>query len=177
MSHSFEADGVDRAGVLTLVAATDADFTWMLGGNGLSERGFALPPGGVDEPIHLEWLRGVARRLRAHGHALWMIVADGEAVGLCSFKDTPTAGGEVEIGYAIAASRRRRGHATRAVAALLETAKRDPSVHAVLADTLVDNIASQRVLTKNGFERIGTRVDPIDGELVTWRFCITRDTR
>ena len=53
----------------------------------------------------------------------------------------------------------RRGHATRAVAAMLEAARRD-GVRVVLAETIVDNIASQRVLERNGFERFGTRRDP-----------------
>ena len=157
-----------------LVAATDADFAWMIRGEGRSERGLTLAPGGVDEPAHLEFLRNVAQRLRAHGHALWMIVAGREAVGLCSYKDTPTADGEVEIGYSIAASRRRRGHATGAVAALLDLAVADPAVRVVRAETLVDNLASQRVLAKNGFARAGTRFDPIDGTLVLWRFEIAR---
>ncbi len=35
--------------------------------------------------------------------------------------------------------------------------------------TAVDNVASQCVLDRNGFERVGTRVDPHDGELLVWR--------
>ncbi len=154
---------------MTLVAATEADFAWMIRGDGLSERGFALPPGGVDEVPHLEMLRGVARRLRSDGIPLWMIIAGDEVVGLCSYKDAPTADGCVEIGYGIAPARRRRGHATGAVSALLGAARTDPDVRTVLAETVVDNVASQRVLIKNGFRRIGTRTDPVDGELVLWR--------
>jgi RimJ/RimL family protein N-acetyltransferase len=157
------------AGGVTLVAASDADFAWMIRGSGSSERGFALPPGGVDDVPHLEMLRGVARRLRSDGIPLWMIVAGHEVVGLCSYKHAPTIDGHVEIGYGIAASRRRRGHASDAVAMLLDAARTDPDIRAVLADTVVDNAASQRVLVKNGFRRIGTRTDPVDGELVLWR--------
>jgi RimJ/RimL family protein N-acetyltransferase len=121
-------------------------------------------------------LRGVARRLRAHGLALWMIVADGEVVGLCSYKDAPTADGSVEIGYGIAATRRRRGYATRAAAALLDVARQDAAVRTVLADTAVDNASSQRVLAKNGFQRVGTRTDPIDGELIVWRIDVASNS-
>ena len=154
---------------MTLVAASEADFDWMIRGDGLSKRDFALPPGGVDEVPHLEMLRGVARRLRSAGIPLWMILAGDEVVGLCSYKDAPTADGSVEIGYEIAPARRRCGHATAAVSALLGAARTDPDVCTVLAETVVDNVASQRVLTKNGFRRIGTRTDPVDGELILWR--------
>ncbi|MBV8368068.1 MAG: GNAT family N-acetyltransferase [Candidatus Eremiobacteraeota bacterium] len=160
---------------MKLVAASDADFAWMIRGDGTSEHGLALPPGGVDEVPHLEMLRGVARRLRSDGIPLWMIVAGDEVVGLCSYKDAPTPDGRVEIGYGIAATRRRRGHATEAVAALLDAARTDPDVRTVLADTAVDNVASQRVLVKNGFRRSGTRTDPVDGELVVWRIDLSAE--
>ena len=154
---------------MKLVAASDADFAWMIRGYGTSQHGLALPPGGVDEVPHLEMLRGVARRLRSDGIPLWMIVAGDEVVGLCSYKDAPAPDGRVEIGYNVAATRRRRGYATDGVAALLDAARTDPEIRTVLAETNVDNVASQRVLMKNGFRRNGTRTDPVDGELILWR--------
>lgn len=154
-----------------LVEVADADFAALLRGDAVLSNGLAVPPGGVDEPVVLEHVRAIAARLRAEGYqgGHWMVVAGGEVVGLCGFKHVPSASGEVEIGYGIAAGRRRRGHATAAVAALLDAARRDPAVRAVLAQTAVDNAASQRTLAKNGFERIGTSHDFADGELVVWR--------
>ena len=38
-----------------------------------------------------------------------------------------------------------------------------------IAETSVENRASQRVLERNGFVRCGERVDPEDGVLVAWR--------
>jgi RimJ/RimL family protein N-acetyltransferase len=151
-----------------IVEVGDDDFAAMLRGERL-ERGYALPPGGVDDPIVLGHVRAIAARLHAAGcRGAWMVVAGAEVVGLCGYKHVPTGSGIVEIGYGIAATRRRRGHATRAVAAMLAAARKD-GVRVVLAETVVDNRASQRVLERNGFRRAGTRSDPEDGELILWQ--------
>ena len=97
------------------------------------------------------------------------MVADGELVGLCGYVRAPNTDGEVEIGYGVAASRRNLGHATRAVAAMLDVAAKDPKVKTVTAMTAVANIASHRTLERNGFIRVGTDFDPEDGELICWR--------
>ena len=141
----------------------------MLDGRQQQPRPLRLPPGGVEAPATLAVIRNMTAELHKRGcSASWMVVAGEEVVGLCSYR-RPPKNGEVEIGYGIAPSRRQAGYATRAVAALLEYARRDCSVSVVIAETAVLNIASQRVLEKNGFERAGTRTDPEDGEVVIWR--------
>ncbi len=164
--------GRSRAGQLThIVPAGDADFAAMLRGDLVLGGGLRVPPGGVDEPAVLAHVRGIAATLQAQGYTggQWMVVAGGEVVGLCGFKHAPSPAGQVEIGYGMAAARRGRGHATAAVGALLDVARRDPAVRAVLAQTALDNVASQRVLAKNGFARVGTSHDLEDGELIVWR--------
>jgi RimJ/RimL family protein N-acetyltransferase len=53
---------------------------------------------------------------------------------------------------------------------MLDVAKRDPAIHAVTAQTDVDNTPSHRVLERNGFERTGTCIDPENGDrLISWR--------
>jgi [ribosomal protein S5]-alanine N-acetyltransferase len=59
------------------------------------------------------------------------------------------------LGYWVAERLNGRGHATRAVGELIEVAFGELGLHRLEAGTLVDNIASQRVLEKNGFEQIG----------------------
>ena len=59
------------------------------------------------------------------------------------------------IGYWVDGTRNRRGLATGAVGDMLAYAFGDAGLHRVEAATLVDNLPSQRVLEKNGFERIG----------------------
>jgi ribosomal-protein-alanine N-acetyltransferase len=72
------------------------------------------------------------------------------------------------LGYWVAERLNRRGLATRAVADVIPIAFGELGLHRLEAGTLVDNVASQRVLVKNGFERIGTarRYLYIDG---AWR--------
>jgi RimJ/RimL family protein N-acetyltransferase len=154
-----------------LVEATDSDYEWMIRGAPRTNHGLRLPPGGVDEPFVLGHVRAIATRLRNENRrGTWMIVSGGEVVGLCGFKHPPSTDGAVEIGYGVATSRRLRGHATRAVAAILEIAKRDSSVRIVKAETNVANFASHRVLERNGFARAGNRRDAIDGEeLILWQ--------
>lgn len=59
------------------------------------------------------------------------------------------------VGYWVAADRNGRGIATLAVAAAIEVAFGELGLHRLEAATLVENAASQRVLEKNSFERIG----------------------
>jgi ribosomal-protein-alanine N-acetyltransferase len=59
------------------------------------------------------------------------------------------------LGYWVDEARRGRGLATRAVAAIVELAFHDLDLHRLEAATLLDNHASQRVLEKNRFHRIG----------------------
>jgi ribosomal-protein-alanine N-acetyltransferase len=59
------------------------------------------------------------------------------------------------IGYWIDGARNGRGLATGAVGEILSYAFGELELHRVEAATLVDNVSSQRVLEKNGFEKIG----------------------
>jgi RimJ/RimL family protein N-acetyltransferase len=162
-------------GETSLRDASDADFAALIGGDASLPGGLTVPPGGVDHPAVLEHIRAMAGRVRGAafrgGH--WLVVADGEVVGSIGYKHVPLPSGEVEIGYGIAPARRRRGHATCAVALLLGIARADPAVRTVLADTALDNLPSQRALEKNGFRRAGTRTDPSDGEpVIRWRIAV-----
>lgn len=119
-------------------------------------------------PPVLEMLAGLASKIAEQfAPSAWMLVEDGEIVGLLSITRLP-APGEIHIGYGVAPTRQGRGVATRAVADLLAWAKRDERVACVSADTGVDNIASQLTLERNGFARIGTRIDEEDGPLICW---------
>jgi ribosomal-protein-alanine N-acetyltransferase len=59
------------------------------------------------------------------------------------------------IGYWVDSRRNGRGLATGAVGEVVTYAFDELDLHRVEAATLVDNVASQRVLEKNGFDRIG----------------------
>ena len=76
--------------------------------------------------------------------------ADRLAVGGIGFFGPPDAAGQVELGYGLVASARGAGLATEALRAASVTAF-DHGARAILADTTLDNRASQRVLEKAGF--------------------------
>ena len=90
------------------------------------------------------------------------------AVGQMGCKGMPDEHGMVEIGYGINPSFWGRGYATEAAQALVEWLKNQPSVKYIKAETLLDNVASRRVLEKTGFSQISTRHDPEDGDLIVW---------
>jgi RimJ/RimL family protein N-acetyltransferase len=77
----------------------------------------------------------------------------GRIIGTAGFFGPPDDAGEVTIGYGMVQPEWGRGYGTRAVAQLIEIC-RAHGVSAINADTDLDNIGSQRVLEKNGFERV-----------------------
>jgi len=160
-----------------LVEARDADFLWMLGGPPSRPR-LRLPPGGVDDRETLIVVRSIHDALGGDGHpGSWLMVSDGEVVGLCGYARSPSGRGEVEIGYSVAPARRRLGHAGRAVARLLAVAAEDSGVRSVTAVTAEDNLPSQAVLVRHGFLEDGREVRDEDGPVILWRLRLDRRGR
>jgi ribosomal-protein-alanine N-acetyltransferase len=97
----------------------------------------------------------LTRQLADETHP-FAILDDGEIAGtinLFNIVRGALEGGT--IGYWVDGGRNGRGLASGAVADLLAYAYGELGLHRVEAATLVDNLPSQRVLEKNGFERIG----------------------
>jgi RimJ/RimL family protein N-acetyltransferase len=84
-------------------------------------------------------------------------LADGRAIGGLGFKGQPD-GGCVEIGYGLAPSGRGHGYAAEAVIALLTVAA-DHGLSRVMAETTLDNVASQRTLIRAGFRLVRTDIE------------------
>lgn len=91
-----------------------------------------------------------------------------EVVGTCSFKGPPGTDETVEIAYGVAPGWQGRGLATEAAHALVEFARGTGLVRTVIAHTLPEPNASNRVLSKCGFQRIGEVIDPEDGHVWRW---------
>lgn len=91
-------------------------------------------------------------------HTYWVMIARSSmcTVGLVGFKGPPEQDGAVELGFTTHPAERKRGYMTEAVAALSKWAFTEGGVQAVRAETLKGNIASQRVLIKNGFTQVGS---------------------
>ena len=93
-----------------------------------------------------------------------------ELVGWGGFNGPPEDG-VVEVGYEIAEARRERGLATAATRAMVAEAFADERVTAVIAHTLPERNASNRVLEKAGCAFEGEAQE--DDEVV-WRFSLAR---
>jgi RimJ/RimL family protein N-acetyltransferase len=109
----------------------------------------------------------------AWGVRLFVATEPPELVGWGGFKGPPRDG-VVELGYEIAEARRGRGLATAAVREMLAEAFADEGVTTVIAHTLAERNASNRVLEKAGFEHDGEAEE--DGEPV-WRFSLASPRR
>jgi ribosomal-protein-alanine N-acetyltransferase len=95
-------------------------------------------------------------RIAEPGRHNWLILDDGDAAGFIGLSHI--ARGALQsavLSYWVDEAHNGRGLCTRAVAAVIEIAFGELALHRLEAGTLVDNFGSQRVLAKNGFERIG----------------------
>lgn len=147
-----------------LLPLTDAHFAWLMGEASPPVDAPRVAEGGLAPPEIVDLLRGVASEVG--GEASWMMVVDGEGVGMISIKERD-ARGRWDIGYGVAPSREGRGHATAAVAALKVIA-RDAGATGLTAETLPDSGASPTVLQRNGFACIGQFDHPEDGIVDQW---------
>ena len=150
-----------------LLPMTDAHFAWLLGAPAPADSPH-LPDGGIMPPEIAELLRGVAAEVgpTIDGPAAWMMVVDGEGVGMISVKERDSQA-RWDIGYGVAPSREGRGHATAAVAALKQVAQAR-GASGLTAETLPDSGASPAVLRRNGFQCIGQFDHPEDGVVDQW---------
>ena len=90
--------------------------------------------------------------------------------------DQVREGGRALVGFAVFRTHWGRGYATEALRGMLAAARADPTLDRVEAVTHPDNHASQRVLEKAGFERVGREAGVVrypnrsgdPGDLVRW---------
>jgi [ribosomal protein S5]-alanine N-acetyltransferase len=99
----------------------------------------------------------------------WAIADGGRIVGTITLSEVVREPVQLgNVGYWVDRGHNGRGFATAAVGDVVRFAFEEAGLHRLEAGTLVDNVASQRVLEKNGFERFGLarRLLRINGE---WR--------
>jgi ribosomal-protein-alanine N-acetyltransferase len=128
--------------------------------------------------ISADWLDGEARSLLTYyaqwlehdpamlGWGLWLLKHRSDQVifGSAGFKGKPNLSGQVEIGYGIGASYRRRGYTYEAAQALVNWAFQQPDVKRIVAESLPENAGSIRILEKLGMQRTG-----IEGAYIKWK--------
>lgn len=87
-------------------------------------------------------------------HTMWMAIdrQKKQFVAEAKFKGEPDETGTIEIGYGTYPSLHRQGYMTEMVGGLMKWAEQQPGVQRMVADTESENVASQKVLAKNGFQ-------------------------
>jgi [ribosomal protein S5]-alanine N-acetyltransferase len=95
-------------------------------------------------------------RIAEPGRHNWLILDEWDAAGFVGLSNIKRGALQSAVlSYWVDEAHNGRGLCTRAVAEVIEIAFGELALHRLEAGTLVDNFASQRVLEKNGFERIG----------------------
>ena len=86
----------------------------------------------------------------------WEIILKSEniAIGGMGFNGEPNEHGEAETGYMIANQYQGKGYATEALKLLSGWAFTHDKVKSIIVHTYVDNLASQKILVKCGFEEV-----------------------
>ncbi|WP_018930726.1 GNAT family N-acetyltransferase [Gracilibacillus lacisalsi] len=87
----------------------------------------------------------------------------GEILGRMNLVDIDKSGYSGHVGYRVGESYTGKGIAYTALKLLIETVS-EQGIKQLLAKTTNNNIASQKVLEKNGFEHIRTDAEEIDGQ-------------
>lgn len=85
----------------------------------------------------------------------WQVISKEKNRIVCgiTFKGGPNEQGEVEIGYGTRNGFKNKGYMTETVKKLSQWALKQDKVKKVIAETNINNIASQRVLEKSGFNK------------------------
>ena len=96
-------------------------------------------------------------------NTFWMLALkdDPAIIGSICFKRQPTAEGSVELGYGINLEYGSRGYMTEAIGVMILWAFQQPEALQIVAEIDKDNIASQKVVEKNGLHKFKT-VDNFD---------------
>lgn len=151
---------------VTLRSMTASEASDITAGNRPAE-GWAADFPGEGDIIAARYFRSVSTAAEPW-RASWLILVNGVASGTVGFKGEPVKN-QLEVGYGVVPSQRRRGVATSAVAELLAMlAGRGLSVK---AETVSANAASQSVLRHLSFREVSRRVDPGEGSLIVWEWC------
>ncbi len=86
-------------------------------------------------------------------HTIWLVreKKTNKIIADLRFKGTPDENGEIEIGYGTYSEFQGRGFMTEAVGALIAWAFQQEKVKAIIAETLIANVSSHKILQKNLF--------------------------
>ncbi|CAN5506868.1 hypothetical protein BH23BAC1_BH23BAC1_24450 [soil metagenome] len=127
----------------------------------------------LHEPECLEILKVFPELYRKVGFSKpwigYFVSKDNVLVGGGGYKGKPKDS-RVEISYGTFKNYEGKGIGTEICTKLVKLSlKTDPAIK-ITARNLPDNVASARVLQKNGFVFTGNVIDPEDGEVLEWEY-------
>lgn len=96
-------------------------------------------------------------------HTIWIAIdrRKNQFVAEVLFKGEPDESGTVEIGYGTYPALYQQGYTSEMVSGLIRWAQKQPDIRRIVAETDLENIASQKVLEKNHFRQF----DRIENQL------------
>jgi len=120
--------------------------------------------------------RDVSEKQQTHRYIIR--INDLQFAGVIAIRDIDWQSGVCNLGYLIAEKYQNQGIATKAVALILEKAFDEGNLRKIKAITAVSNVASHRVLQKNGFSLEGFLKQEIliaGTAQDAYLWCLTRD--
>lgn len=113
------------------------------------------------------YLEELERDSSYYGWGVWFVISKdtNEVIGDIGFKGKPLDG-QVEVGYGIIPTAQNKGFATEAVQGLIERAFSSGKVDKIIAECLIDNSASIKVLEKVGMTRSTSNHEMLFWEIV-----------
>jgi len=111
----------------------------------------------LKEALEQSILSNVADKSKNYLYStLWTAISKTEKrmIGDFCIYGEPNENGEIEIGYGTYEEFQNRGYMSEIVSGIIEWTKKQPIVKSIIASTDKTNVASVRVLEKNGFTKI-----------------------
>lgn len=101
----------------------------------------------------------------------WAIILKDKniAIGGIGLSGLPDENGETETGYGIDLNNRGKGYASEALICLRDWTFENPNMKTLIAHTMIDGLASQKVLKNAHFELLG-QVTTEDGDVLKWKY-------
>jgi RimJ/RimL family protein N-acetyltransferase len=120
------------------------------------------PPPLMNRETQLRFLSYLQADPDASPWEAWYFILEAErlVVGSGGFKGRPDEQGIAEVGYSMVDAYQGRGLCTEGVGALITWAFSNPDVNQINAETFPDNVASLRVMEKNGLSFRGDGSEP-----------------
>ncbi|MCC3301796.1 GNAT family N-acetyltransferase [Arthrobacter sp. zg-Y895] len=152
--HGVRLRVADLSDADALAAAYDRNRAYLAPWEPLREDSFFTPAG------QRSVIRSKLVQHAAGTEVPWVLVHQERIIGTITL--TGIVGGPFQsanLGYWVDGDYAGRGIGTAAVAAVVELGRSQLGLHRIQAATLLENAASQRVLDRSGFERIGMAPD------------------